>query len=58
MESPKKLTKSHIVLVFIVAMLLLLLGVPFLAAIGIMIFLVVIDFLFQQHMRNKHDDKL
>ncbi len=57
MESPKKLTKSHIVLVFIVAMLLLILGVPFFAAMGIMIFLVVIDFLFQQHMRNKHDDK-
>lgn len=54
MEEPKPLTKSHILLVFLVAILLLVLGVPFFATAGIMIVLVVIDFLFQQYIKNKN----
>ena len=55
MEEPKPLTKSHILLVFLVAILLLVLGVPFIATAGIMVALVVIDFLFQQYIKNKKD---
>ena len=53
MEEPKKLTKSHILLVFAVSVMLLLVGVPFWAALGILVILVVLDFLFQQWLQNR-----
>lgn len=53
MEQPKPVTKSHVIIVFLVAIMLLLLGIPFIAAMGIMVALVVIDFLIQQYIKNK-----
>ena len=53
MEQPKPVTKSHVIIVFLVAIMLLLLGIPFIAAMGIMVTLVVIDFLIQQYIKNK-----
>ena len=55
MQEPKKLTKSHILLVFAVAVMLLIVGVPFWAALGIMLLLVVVDFLFQQWLRDREE---
>ena len=57
MQEPKKLTKGHILLVFAVAVMLLIVGVPFWAALGIMLLLVVVDFLFQQWLREKEEKK-
>lgn len=53
MEQPKPVTKSHVIIVFLVAIMLLLLGIPFIAAMGIMVALVVFDFLIQQYIKNK-----
>lgn len=53
MDANKPVTKAHVVIVFIVAMALIALDVPFIATIGIMVLIVVAVYLIQQFINNK-----
>lgn len=57
MDANKPTTTLHVIIVFIVAMALLALGVPFIATIGIMVLIVVVDFLIQQYISKHKKEK-